>query len=163
LDLVISYLPHVNASLNTLATVLLIAGFILIKRRQEAAHKYAMFAAFGTSVVFLICYLVYHFNVLHKSFPTEYGNAIRYGYYALLASHVLLAMSVPVLTVGTIYYGVVNNRPQHRRWAKITFPIWLYVSVTGVIVYLMLYHLFPAQPTASTMENGSVHLQEAVL
>ena len=149
----VHYLPHVNASLNTLATVLLIVGFLFIKQRREIAHRNAMLAAFGTSVLFLVSYLTYHYFAGSKHFPAAYGNGIRYAYLALLLSHVILAMAVPVLAIGTIYYGLTDQRARHLRWAKITFPIWLYVSVTGVIVYLMLYHLFPAPAGESTMNR----------
>jgi putative membrane protein len=144
---VIEYLPHINASLNALATVLLLLGLFFIKRRNERLHKICMLAAFGTSIVFLGCYLVYHYYVGSKKFPTEYGNAIRYTYFAILIPHVILAMTIPVLTVGTIIYGLRGDkisRLKHRIWAKVTFPIWLFVSVSGVIIYLMLYIFFPA-------------------
>ena len=156
------YLPHVNASLNTLATLLLLLGWVFIKRKQEAAHKFTMFAAFGTSVVFLVSYLIYHFYKEHTLFPASYGDTIRYAYYALLASHVLLAATVPILTITTIYFGITDQRTRHRQWAKITFPIWLYVSVTGVIVYLMLYHLFPAKLAESTINILREHQYELI-
>jgi putative membrane protein len=139
-------LPHVNASLNALATVLLVVGFILIKRRQEQAHKWVMLSCFGVSAIFLICYLTYHFNIGPKlrKFPFEEFPSTGYFYYAILISHILLAITVPFLALSTIYLGLADKRPGHRRLAKWTFPIWLYVSVTGVIVYLMLYQIFPA-------------------
>ena len=135
------WLPHVNASLNTLATFLLITGFVLIKRRQEKAHKTVMLSAFATSVVFLICYLIYHANVLSKKFPSDdYSSLVSYTYYTVLLTHVVLAAFVPILAVTTIVLGLLEKRSLHRWWAKFTFPIWLYVSITGVFVYLMLYH-----------------------
>ncbi len=141
----IEYLPHINASLNTLATILLIAGFVLIKQRQEKLHKAAMLSAFATSCVFLACYLTYHFNVPSKKFPTdpEVAPAIaRYVYYAILLTHVLLAMSVPFLAIAAIYAGWKDRRESHRRIVRWAWPIWLYVSITGIIVYLMLYQIF---------------------
>ncbi len=143
---IIPLLPHVNASLNALATVLLVAGYILIKRRQEEAHKWVMLACFGVSAIFLICYLTYHFNIVggSKKFPSSEYSAAAFVYYPILISHILLAITVPFLAVGTIYLGLANKRLGHRRLAKWTFPIWLYVSVTGVIVYLMLYQIFPS-------------------
>lgn len=141
----IQWLPHVNVSLNLLATLLLVMGFVLIKRKREAAHKQVMLATFGVNVVFLISYLTYHANVLSKTFPTDTAVAsvgIRYFYYVLLASHVILAATVPVLAIWTIYLGLKGRRESHRRLAKWTWPIWLYVSVTGVIVYLMLYQIY---------------------
>jgi uncharacterized membrane protein YozB (DUF420 family) len=140
----VAWLPHVNASLNAVTTVLLVCGWWLIKLRREVAHRNVMLAAFGTSVLFLACYVVYHALSGSKKFPTAYGDAIRYTYLVILATHVVLAAAVPVLAVGTIYFGLRNQRASHLRWAKITFPIWLYVSITGLVVYGMLYHAFPA-------------------
>lgn len=140
--------PHVNASLNGLAGVLLLVGFCLIKARREQAHKVVMLSAFATSCVFLACYLTYHLAFKpggHTRFSSEYGDGIRYAYYGMLLSHVLLAAAVPFLAIWTIYLGYQDRRSAHRKWAKITFPIWLYVSVTGVLVYLMLYQWFPAK------------------
>jgi putative membrane protein len=141
----VPYLPHVNASLNALATVLLIVGFMLIKQRRESAHKWTMLACFGVSVLFLACYLTYHFSIPggSKRFPSYPLVAIQYGYKGLLLTHVVLAALVPFLAIATIITGLRDSRPWHRRLAKWTFPIWLYVSVTGVVVYLLLYQLFP--------------------
>lgn len=157
----VSPLVHVNAALNSLATVLLVIGYTLIKQRNETAHKWVMLAAFDVSAAFLVCYLYYHFQVGSVKFTAE--GLIRYVYYFILASHVLLAMTVPFLAGYTIWLGwkavglfesdavqradspatqAGNYRARHRRIARITFPIWLYVSVTGVVVYLMLYHLW---------------------
>ena len=140
-------LPHINASLNALAAILLVIGYVLIKRRRERAHKWTMIACFGVSVVFLVCYLGYH--QLLRSETGEHGKpftnpnpAIRWTYFTILVSHIILAATVPFLAVATIYHGLRDNRQRHRRLAKWTFPIWLYVSITGVIVYLMLYQLF---------------------
>lgn len=140
--------PHVNASLNAIATVLLVVGFVLIKQGKENAHKWTMLACFGVSVAFLCSYLLYHFGVKggeSTKFPTEYGN-VRYVYLAILVPHIILAAFVPFLALATIYFGLRDRRAAHRRLAKWTFPIWLYVSVTGVIVYLMLYQIYrPAE------------------
>lgn len=141
---IIPVLPHINASLNALATILLVAAFVLIKRRQEQAHKWVMLACFGVSAVFLACYLAYHFSIRSgsKPFPSgEYPTA-AYVYYPILISHILLAITVPFLAIATIYLGLADKRKGHIRLARWTFPIWLYVSVTGVIVYLMLYQIF---------------------
>ena len=155
-------LPHVNASLNAVATVLLVAGFILIKRAQkfperrvqlEHAHKWTMLGCFGVSVLFLCCYLFYHIVVmdgLSKKFPTDAPQMVRYFYYAILLTHVLLAAIVPFLAVATIYLGLRDRRVAHRRVARWTFPIWLYVSVTGVIVYLMLYQIYRPEEAANS-------------
>jgi putative membrane protein len=143
----VPFLPHVNASLNALATVLLVAGFVLIKQRRETAHKWTMLACFGVSVLFLASYLTYHYQLegVSKKFPSYPPTAVRYTYYGILLTHVILAAAVPVLAIATIYLGLSDKRRAHRRLAKWTFPIWLYVSVTGVIVYLMLYQLYPPQ------------------
>ncbi len=153
-------LVHVNASLNSLATVLLLVGFYLVKRGRVDVHKWAMLAAFAVSIVFLICYLWYHWYAKHVAFT--HPGVVRYAYYAILLSHVLLAVTVPFLAVWQIYLGYraigcclpdddsaesralrATYRDKHCRWARITFPVWLYVSVTGVVVYVMLYHLWP--------------------
>ena len=140
---IVPYLAHVNATLNTLAGVLLVLGYVLIKRRREIAHRNVMLAAFGTSIVFLVSYLTRMYYAGSKEFPHEYGDAIRYAYLILLASHIILAAAVPFLAVWTIYLGLTEQRRRHNYWAWITFPIWLYVSITGVVVYAMLYHLYP--------------------
>lgn len=143
----VDILPHLNAALNALATVLLVAGFVLIKQRKETAHKWTMLACFGVSIVFLVCYLTYH-QLLHqttgshgRSFSHP-NSAILWSYRLMLISHVLLAATVPFLAVATIYFGLRDDRKRHLKLAKWTFPIWLYVSVTGVVVYLMLYQMF---------------------
>lgn len=138
--------PHLNAGLNGLAGILLVVGFWLIKKRREQAHKVVMLSAFATSCVFLACYLTYHIAVKpggHTRFDSSYGQGIAYAYYGMLLSHIVLAAAVPFLAILTIYLGLKDKRASHRKWAKITFPIWLYVSVTGVLVYLMLYQWFP--------------------
>ena len=140
----IHYLPHVNASLNTVATILLVVGFILIKRHRETAHKWTMLTCFGVSVLFLVCYITYHIAIEgRKKFPSEPHAIIRYTYYFILVTHSFLAALVPFLASATIFFGLRNWRPAHVKLARWTFPIWLYVSVTGVIVYLFLYQLFP--------------------
>jgi uncharacterized membrane protein YozB (DUF420 family) len=144
-------LPHVNASLNALATLLLITGFVLIQQGREQAHKWTMIACFGVSIAFLACYLTYHIGVRageSTRFPTYPPVAIRYTYYVILVSHIVLAASVPFLAIVTIWTGLrcehrVEGRTRHRRLAWWTFPIWLYVSITGVIVYLFIYWLYP--------------------
>lgn len=146
---VIPFLPHVNAALNSLAALLLVLGYALIKARREIDHRNVMLAAFGTSVVFLGSYLTYHYYAGSKQFPVEYGATIRGVYLAILATHVVLAALVPFLAVWTIYLGLTEQRARHNRWAWITFPIWLYVSITGVVVYVMLYHLYPGATAAS--------------
>lgn len=140
------YLPHINAALNTLATVLLILGFVFIKAKNEKAHKATMMAAFATSCIFLISYLTYHFNIQgSKRFPTdpEVAPAIaRYFYYFVLLTHVILAMTVPFFAISAIVAGLKDNRVLHRKIVKWGWPIWLYVSVTGIVVYAMLYQIY---------------------
>ena len=145
---IVPYLPHVNAALNSLATLLLLAGYVLIKRRQERLHTWTMLACFGVSVVFLACYLTYHFNIPggSKKFPSYPPPLVRFTYYGILLTHVVLAAAVPFLAVATIALGLADRRKGHVRLARWTFPIWLYVSVTGVIVYVMLYQLYPPLP-----------------
>lgn len=141
----IELLPHVNVSLNGLATVLLVVGRILILQKKEKAHRNVMMATLVVSALFLCCYLVYHFNVPSKKFPTDTEVAplaARYTYYAILLSHVLLAVSVPFLAIASIYDGLKDNRAAHRRVVAWAWPVWLYVSVTGIIVYLMLYQIY---------------------
>ncbi len=136
---VIQYLPTVNASLNGAATVLLLVGYVLIKDRRERAHRNVMLTAFGVSVAFLCCYLVYHFQVGSVRFQGT--GLLKAAYLAILISHIVLAVTVPFLAGGAIYLGLRDAREKHRRLVRWAFPIWLYVSVTGVVIYLMLYHL----------------------
>jgi putative membrane protein len=137
-------LVTVNAALNATATVLLVAGYLLIKRKHEIAHRNVMLAAFGVSVAFLTCYLIYHVGVMQgKSTPFAETGPVRYAYYAILISHIILAATVPFLAAANIYLGLIDSRQRHRRLARWTFPIWLYVSITGVVIYVMLYHLYP--------------------
>lgn len=137
-------LPAVNAGLNGLATVLLVVGLLLIKKGKTEAHKKAMLAAFATSVAFLACYLTYHVALHHytgsgsRSYPADAPE--RPLYRGILLTHVFLAAAVPVLAILTIRSGLKADWTRHRRLAKITFPVWLYVSVTGVVIYWMLYH-----------------------
>lgn len=142
-------LPPVNACLNGLATVLLIAGYVMIRRGRVETHKKLMLTAFGTSIAFLACYLVYHFALQHytgkPSMPFPGKGTIRTVYLVILATHVVLAAAVPFLAIVTIYRGLRSQWDKHKRWAKVTFPIWVYVSVTGVIIYLMVYH-WPVSP-----------------
>ena len=136
------YLPHVNASLNALATGLLLLGYWLIKKKRERAHKWIMLSCFGVSVLFLICYVVYHAYEGSKRFPTDVLPAVKFFYYLILASHVVLAAVVPFLALAVIYFGLTGSRARHTRLARWAFPIWLYVSLTGVVVYFMLYHMY---------------------
>ena len=154
---IVHWLPHFNASLNAVATFLLLQGFILIKMGREGAHRRIMLACFGVSVVFLLSYLMYHAAAGSRRFPTYPPSVVRRFYFTVLISHVVLAALVPILALRTIYLGLTGRRAAHRRWAKWTFPIWLYVSVTGVIVYFMLYQLFPPQPEAAIICRLAAH------
>jgi putative membrane protein len=132
-------LPALNAVLNATAAVLLVIAFQLIRNGRKDAHKRVMLAAFSVSVVFLISYLAYH-SLAGVVYYTKTGF-IRGVYLTILTSHTILAAAVPVLAIVTLRRGLKGNFPRHRAIARWTFPIWLYVSVTGVVVYLMLYQL----------------------
>jgi uncharacterized membrane protein YozB (DUF420 family) len=134
-------LATTNAVLNALATVLLVAGWTFIRRGNVKAHRAAMVAAFGVSAVFLGCYLTYHYLVGHVPFRGQ--GAVRAVYFAILISHILLAVLVPVLALRMFFLAWRGRWESHRRLGRITLPIWLYVSVTGVVIYAMLYHLVP--------------------
>lgn len=130
-------LPAVNASLNALAAILLVTGYVLIRRRQWIAHRNVMTAALVTSVLFLTSYLIYHAQVGSVRFP-GHGTA-RTVYLTILVTHTALAAIVPFLAGITVYRAWRRRYAQHKRLARWTLPIWLYVSVTGVVVYWMLY------------------------
>ena len=132
-------LPTVNAALNAIAAVLLVWGYTLIRRKRVQTHRKVMPAAFATSCVFLVCYLIYHFQAGVVRFPRT--GAIRTVYLSILGTHTVLAAAVPVLAIITLRRGLTARYDKHRRIAHWTLPIWLYVSVTGVVVYFMLYHL----------------------
>jgi protein SCO1/2/putative membrane protein len=139
-----SRLPAVNASLNGLSALLLTIGFVAIRRRAITLHKTCMLAALVVSAVFLTCYLYYHFGV-KKGEPTPFTGEgwIRPVYFAILLSHTLLAVAVAPLALFTAYQGLRDRLARHVKVARWTLPLWLYVSVTGVVVYWMLYHLCP--------------------
>jgi uncharacterized membrane protein YozB (DUF420 family) len=130
-------LPAVNATLNATAAVLLVTGYTLIRQRRIQAHRLVMLTAFSVSIAFLICDLVYHAQVGSVHYPKT--GPIRVVYYSILITHTLLAATVPVLAIITLRRALRGDFQRHRKIARWTFPIWLYVSVTGVVVYLMLY------------------------
>lgn len=132
-------LPALNAGLNATSAVLLIIGYRLIRRGKNEAHRRVMLAAFTVSVLFLISYLIYHYQVGSVRFQKT--GAIRTLYLGILLTHTVLAAAVPFLAVITLSKGLRGRYDSHRRIARWTLPIWLYVSITGVIVYLMLYQL----------------------
>jgi uncharacterized membrane protein YozB (DUF420 family) len=132
-------LPTLNAFLNGLAAVLLVIGWNFIRQRKIQQHRTTMLAAFSVSVVFLVSYLVYHAHA--KIVYFQHDGAIKYVYLTILGTHTVLAACVPVLAVITLNRGLKMRIERHRAIARWTLPIWLYVSVTGVVVYLMLYHM----------------------
>jgi uncharacterized membrane protein YozB (DUF420 family) len=133
-------LPAINATLNATSCVLLLTGYALIRMRRIPQHRRCMIAAFVTSSAFLVCYIVYHAQV--GSVPFTRQGFVRPLYFTILITHVTLAATVPPLALVTLSRGLKGRYPQHIRVARWTFPIWLYVSVTGVLVYVLLY-----QPT----------------
>jgi len=133
-------LPALNASLNATSALLIILGYTLIRQRAITGHTVCMLAACVTSTLFLISYLVYHYFHGATRFP-GHGGPVRIFYFTVLASHTLLAACVPFLVGGTLYRAFRGQFQKHIVIARITFPIWLYVSVTGVVVYFMLYRV----------------------
>jgi uncharacterized membrane protein YozB (DUF420 family) len=135
--------PALNAGLNGTAAVLLTAGFVFIKRKQVAAHRAAMLGAVAVSAAFLACYLTYH---LQTGARTPFGGTgfIRPIYFAMLISHILLAMAIVPLILITLTLALRGRFDRHRAWARWTLPLWYYVSVTGVLVYFFLYRWWPA-------------------
>lgn len=131
------YLPLLNATLNAIAALFLIVAWMHIRARRIEAHRRMMLAAFAASALFFASYVTYHANV--GSRPYHGAGALRVVYYAILIPHVLLAAAVLPLAIVTLRRGLRRDDRRHRRLARITLPIWLFVSVTGVIVYLMLY------------------------
>jgi putative membrane protein len=132
-------LPSVNAALNALAAALLVWGYVLIRRKRIQTHRKVMIAAFVTSSVFLVCYLVHHYLVGYVRFGGR--GPVRTAYFTILITHTALAFTVPVLAIFTLSRGLSSRFDKHRQIARWTLPIWLYVSVTGVVVYMMLYHM----------------------
>jgi uncharacterized membrane protein YozB (DUF420 family) len=132
-------LPALNALLNAMAAALLLRGWFLIRHGRRAEHQRTMLMAFTVSVMFLISYLVYHFQVGSVRFQRQ--GAVRSVYFTILVSHTLLAAAVAPMAAVTLWRALHDRFDAHRRLARITLPLWLYVSVTGVVVYLMLYHL----------------------
>ena len=132
-------LPAVNAVLNSICAVLLVTGWILIRQGRIAQHRAVMIAAFSTSCLFLISYLVYHAQVGSVKFTGQ--GAIRIVYFTILLTHTVLAAAIVPLVLVTLTRGLKRQDARHRAVARWTMPIWLYVSVTGIVVYLMLYQL----------------------
>ena len=135
-------LPGLNATLNATSAVLLIAGYFFIRRKNTAAHKACMLSALGVSSLFLTSYLYLHYNVGSTHFAGE--GWIRPVYFTLLLSHTILAAAIVPLALTTFYRAFKEQFDRHRRIARWTLPLWIYVSVTGVLIYFFLYHWFPA-------------------
>ena len=132
-------LPALNATLNGIAGAFLLLGFYFIRHRQIERHRKAMLAAFAASTLFLISYVVYHANVGSRPF-TGVGP-IRLVYFTILITHIVLAAAIVPMALLTLKRGLVRDDARHRRIAKITWPIWMYVSITGVVIYAMLYQM----------------------
>lgn len=138
-------LPLVNATLNASATLLIVAGLVAIKAGFEKLHRLCMLGAIVVSAAFLACYLAYHFNVVAVTRFTHEGWPKKI-YFFILFTHIPLAVAVLPLLALTVWPAMRGRLETHKRWAKITAPVWLYVSVTGVLVYLMLYVWYPPIP-----------------
>ncbi len=132
-------LPTLNASLNTLATVFLLAGYVFVRQKKVGLHRMSMLGALAASVAFLTSYVIYHANVGSRPFTGT--GPIRVVYFTVLISHVLLAIAIVPLVLMTVSRALSGRFDPHRRIARITWPLWMYVSITGVIVYLMLYRM----------------------
>jgi putative membrane protein len=135
----IPHLPAVDATLNAASALLLACGYYFIRRGNIPAHRACMLGAFGTSVIFLVCYLTYHYYHGVTRFPGH--GAVRSFYLALLGTHTTLAVVIVPLVLTTLYRAWRQRFDLHRRIARWTLPLWMYVSVTGVVVYWMLYHM----------------------
>jgi putative membrane protein len=138
-------MPAVNASLNALSGVFLVIAYVLIRRKRVQAHKRFMLAACTTSILFLICYVTYH--TMKGGVVTRFTGtgAIRTFYLTMLTTHTILAVTIVPLAILSVRNGLKMRVERHRRIARWTFPLWLYVSVTGVLVYFFLYQWFPAR------------------
>lgn len=139
----VSGLPHLNAILNTTSGILLVTGYLFIRRRKITAHRNCVIAALVASTVFLVSYLTYHYFHGTTRFPGV--GLVRTVYLAILLTHTILAVVIVPFIGVTLYRAARGDFIRHRRIARWTFPMWLYVSVTGVIVYLFLYHLYPSR------------------
>jgi len=133
-------LPTLNASLNAVAATLLLSGYIAIRKNYQDLHKKLMIATFAVSALFLTSYLTYHYHVPSKKFPDL--GWIKTVYLLILVPHIILAVVMVPMILKTFWHAYKEEWVQHRKIARLTFPIWMYVSVTGVIVYFMLYHWY---------------------
>jgi uncharacterized membrane protein YozB (DUF420 family) len=140
----VTQLPAVNATLNATSAVLLLLGYRAIRAREVERHRKLMLSAAATSAVFLVCYLVYHAAVGSVRFTGQ--GPVRTLYFAILLTHTVLAAAIVPMVLRTLYLGLKRRDETHRRLARWTFPLWVYVSVTGVVIYLMLYQLYDPGP-----------------
>jgi len=140
----LSFLPAVNAGLNAVATALLVVGRLLIRKGRVDAHRRTMLSAFAVSTLFLALYIAHKASKGFENTTFHAEGAAKLAYLALLFTHITLAAAVPVLAIALIRFGLRDERARHRRLARIAWPIWMYVSVTGVLIYLLLYHWNPA-------------------
>ena len=140
----VQFFPPLNASLNALSGIFLLIGYVLIRQKRIQLHKRFMLAACTSSVLFLICYVTYH--TIRGGVVTKFAGTgfWRTFYLTMLTSHTILAVVILPLAIVSVYNGLKMRVPQHRRVARWTFPLWMYVSVTGVLVYFFLYHWFPS-------------------
>lgn len=141
LGIAVNDLPHINAALNGLTTIALLVGYIYVRRGQRDAHKACMLTALGLSALFLVTYLIYHFNSGLARFGGE--GVIRPVYFTILIAHVIGAVVITPMVPLTVYRALTARFDAHRRIARWTFPLWLYVTLSGVVVYVMAVHLFP--------------------
>ena len=143
----------INAILNSCSALLLLAGYVAIKRDQKERHKRCMVSALITSTLFLTCYVIYHVGMqrVYGSAHTRFVDPawFRPWYLALLASHLLLAIAIVPMVLMTVYHAIRGNFERHRKIARWTWPCWMYVSVTGVVIYLLLYRIFPQTPAVT--------------
>ncbi len=135
----ITDLPAVNATLNALSSIWLTCGYIFIRQKKISAHRFCMIAALTTSALFLISYLIYHYHAGSKPFAGQ--GAIRAVYFTILTTHTILATAIVPLALITLFRALKERFDKHKRIARWTLPIWFYVSVTGVVIYLMLYQM----------------------
>lgn len=143
LDEIIPYLPHFQALLNTLATLLLSAGYYFIRNAARDRHRNCMAAALVVSGLFMVSYLTYHAAVGYMPFAGQ--GIIRPFYFTLLASHVILAAVIVPLVLVTVFFAIRGNFIRHPRLARWTLPLWLYVSLSGVVIYLLGFHVYPSE------------------
>ena len=155
----LSDFPLINACLNALSGTLLLAGYVAIRRGNKKVHARLMVSAFVVSSIFLGCYLYYHFViVLHKKYEGE--GLLRTVYFAILISHIILAVTIVPMILFTLNHARLERFDKHKRIAKITWPMWMYVSVTGVVVYLFLYVFFAEHTEKKMKKSGTAQIED---